>query len=356
MKNKMLFVSIAVLLAVLLNACAGTAVEETPTQPVVSTEVVPSVAATQNETAQGTPRQEERTRKLDAAAEALGVTVEELQAAFQAAIPPECAVTEGQPKKRDPNCRADFNKMAETLGVTVGKLREVLGENKRADRNKQDLTSAAETLGVSVEELQAAFQAALPPECAATESQPKKRDPNCRADLNKMAETLGVPVEELQAVIGHNKRENQLDSAAETLGVTVEELQAAFQAARPPECTATNGQPKQPNPNCQADLNKMAETLGVTVEELQAVIDHNRSGLAAAAETLGVTEDELRAALDASKPVGCATTGGQPVVGQNCRPDLTIAAKTLGVTVEDLQAALGRSKPSQQPPAGGTTP
>ena len=84
----------------------------------------------------------------------------------------------------------------QALGVTVEELDAALGRGKGPD-----FTAAAETLGVTEEELQQALEAAKPAECATTE-QDAPKDPNCRPDLEAVAETLGVTVEELQQVLG----------------------------------------------------------------------------------------------------------------------------------------------------------
>ena len=285
MKNKKyLLASTVALFAVLVSACGGVVTETTAqttdaqSAPAAEVALNPNANASTNSNgnaprnnqapriAADGPSQDGRQHDLTSAAETLGVTVEELQQALEAAKPAECADASsdqnGQPS-RDPNCRPDLNVAAETLGVTVEELQAALG----GDRGQRDLTSAAETLGVTVEELQAAFDSAKPAEC--TDGQPSQ-GVDCRADLDAVASTLGVTVEDLQAALGKDQKGLDFAAAAEALGVTEEELQAAFDSAKPAECTTDASNPK--DPNCRPDLETVAGTLGVTVEELQQVL------------------------------------------------------------------------------------
>lgn len=290
MNKKYLLITLIALFAMLVSACAGAAVETPAAQTDDSQAGAPSVTESQadnNDNAASQTRQDNPQpgredqggrgkRDMTAAAETLGVTVEDLQAAFQSAIPAECTSTDGQPN-RDPNCRPDLNVVAETLGVTVEELQAALGNSNRdgrGDRGERDLTAAAEALGVTVEELQSAFDAAKPAECI--DSEPAQ-GVDCLPDMDAVANVLGITIEELQAALGNKNKGLDFAAAAETLGVTEEELQQAFEAARPAECAAAEeGAPK--DPNCRADLDTVASTLGVTVEELQAAFGKNEGG------------------------------------------------------------------------------
>ncbi|MBN8657352.1 MAG: hypothetical protein J0M11_16595 [Anaerolineae bacterium] len=209
MKNKkILIVTCVALFAVLVSACGG-AVTQTEAQasdqqaavqeqqPAQQQPSAPGVEASLNSNApaqQGGPNNGKRgERDLTAAAEALSVTVEELQQALQDAKPAECV--DGQPSQ-GVDCRPDMEAVATALGVTVEELDAALGH-----RGGPDFAAAAETLGITEEELQQAFEAAKPAECATAEEGAPK-DPNCRPDLEAVAETLGVTVEELQQALG----------------------------------------------------------------------------------------------------------------------------------------------------------
>ena len=207
MKNKkILLVTCVALFAVLVSACGG-AVTQTQAQasdpqaavqeqqPAQQQPSAPGVEASLNSNAQqGGPNNGKRgERDLTAAAEALGVTVEELQQALQDAKPAECV--DGQPSQ-GVDCRPDMDAVATALGVTVEELDAALGRGKGPD-----FAAAAETLGVTEEELQQALEAAKPAECATAE-QGAPKDPNCRPDLETAAQTLGVTVEELQQALG----------------------------------------------------------------------------------------------------------------------------------------------------------
>lgn len=275
MNKKYLLVTMIALFAVLLSACGGVSAE-TPAQA-SETQTgeysAPSTQAVENGSApnaqtndqQGGQDRDRRNGDLTTAAETLGVTVEELQAALQSSISADCAAQTDNTE----TCRPDLTIAAETLGVTEEELKSALAnsnQNARGDRGERDLTAAAETLGVTVEELQAAFDAAKPAEC--TDGEPSQ-GVDCRPDIEAVASALGVTTEELQTALGNRQR--GLAAAAETLGVTEEELKAAFDAAKPAECTTTEeGAPK--DPNCRADLETVATTLGVTVEDLQQAL------------------------------------------------------------------------------------
>lgn len=289
MNKKYLFVTLIALFAVLVSACAG-AVTEAPIQADDPQAGAPSAPESQSADNDDTSRQDNPQqgranqngrdeRDLTAAAEALGVTVEELQAALQSSIHADCANLsdeDTQPGNRE-GCRPDLTIAAETLGVTVEELQAALGgpnRDGRGDRGERDLTAAAEALGITVEELQAAFDAAKPAECVDGEA---AQGVDCRPDMDTVASTLGVTVEELQAALGNKHKGLDFAAAAETLGVTEEELQQAFEAARPAECAATEeGAPK--DPNCRADLETVASTLGVTVEELEQALGKPEGG------------------------------------------------------------------------------
>ncbi len=282
MKNKKtLFITCVALFAVLLSACAGAVSETTAQTGAVQTEPnaveVSAAGSNANQIVSDGPAQNGRgERDLTAAAEALGVTVEELQAALQAAIPADCtggSTDQNAQPGENTKCRPDMTVVAETLGVTAEELQSALGMGGRGER---DLTAAAEALGVTVEELQQAFTDAKPAECAATDGTQPVQGTDCRPDIEAVATALGVTVEELQSALG-DRGGNRLAAAAETLGVTEEELQQALQDAKPAECaTAEEGQPK--DPNCRADLETAATTLGVTTEELQQALGKPEGG------------------------------------------------------------------------------
>jgi len=231
MKNKkyLLITSLA-LLAMLVSACAS-AVTESPAQasdpqtaPVVE---VSSQTNTEPQPVSDAPsRQNDRRggHDLTAAAETLGITVEELEQALQGAIPADCAAApsdttdqNGKPDK-GAECRPDLAVAAQTLGITADELQAALGAGRQGGRGERDLTAAAETLGVTVEELQQALQDAKPAECAAptTDTTDQSGQPDkgvdCRADLTVAAETLGVTVEELQSALGKPPQAEQAPS------------------------------------------------------------------------------------------------------------------------------------------------
>ena len=197
--KKILLVTCVALFAMLVSACGGavteTQAQSSDQQPAVQ-QSAPGVEASLNNNApaqQGGPNNGKRgERDLTAAAEALGVTVEELQAAFDAAKPAECS--DGQPSE-GVDCRADLEAVASALGVTVEELKAALPQRG------PDFAAAAETLGVTEEELQQALEDAKPADCATAEEGAPK-DPNCRPDLETAAQTLGVTVEELQQALG----------------------------------------------------------------------------------------------------------------------------------------------------------
>ena len=204
--KKILLVACVALFAVLVSACGG-AVTQTHAQasdqqaavqeqqPAQQQPSAPGVEASLNSNAQqGGPNNGQRgERDLTAAAEALGVTVEELQQALQDAKPAECV--DGQPSQ-GVDCRPDMEAVATALGVTVEELDAALGRGKGPD-----FAAAAETLGITEEELQQALEAAKPAECVTAEEGAPK-DPNCRPDLETAAQTLGITVEELQQALG----------------------------------------------------------------------------------------------------------------------------------------------------------
>lgn len=278
--KKYVFVSIAVLLAVFVSACAGTA----PELPVVTGDSGTTILTQQQAEAgngnqpldvapgQGRPRGGRGEGDLTAAAEALGVTVEELQQALQDARPAECTSMDGQPVQGI-DCRADLNVVAETLGVTVEELQAALGFGRDGGRGERDLTAAAEALGVTVEELQQAIQDAKPAECA-DQTQPVQ-GVDCRPDMDAIAESLGVTLEELEAALGRRDGPD-FAAAAEALGVTEEELQQALDDSRTVECADAEGQPR--DPNCRPDFEAAAESLGVTTEELREALGKPEGG------------------------------------------------------------------------------
>lgn len=209
MKNKkVLLVTCVALFAILVSACGGAvtqtqaqasdpqaAVQQQPAQQ--QPQSAPGVDASLNSNApaqQGGPNDGKHGgRDLTAAAEALGVTVEELQQALQDAKPAECV--DGQPSQ-GVDCRPDMEAVAAALGVTVDELDAALGH-----AGGPDFAAAAETLGITEEELKQALEAAKPAECATAEEGAPK-DPNCRPDLETAAQTLGITVEELQQALG----------------------------------------------------------------------------------------------------------------------------------------------------------
>ena len=228
--NKTLLVSSLALLALLVSACAS-AVSESPAQtgdPQTSSVVeVSSQTNTEPQPVSDGPSQQNDRRgghDLTAAAETLGITVEELEQALQGAIPADCAAApsdttdpNGKPDK-GAECRPDLTVAAQTLGITADELQAALGAGRQGGRRERDLTAAAETLGVTVEELQQALQDAKPAECAAptTDTTDQSAQPdkgvNCRPDLTIAAETLGVTVEELQSALGTPPQAEQAPS------------------------------------------------------------------------------------------------------------------------------------------------
>jgi hypothetical protein len=276
MKKNTLYASIAILIALFLSACAG-AVAETPA---VSGDAGGTLLAqpqtgveTQAQANGDAPKQGGRGGfDLTAAAEALGVTVEELQQALQDAIPAECAPTNGQPVDGI-NCRPDLTVAAESLGVTAEELQAALGKAGKGNRGERDLTAAAEALGVTVEELQQAFQDARPEECA--EGQPVQ-GVDCRADLDTVATSLGVTTEELQSALGFGERGPDITAIAEALGVTEEELQQALEDAKPEGCV--EGQQPAEGVDCHPDFETIAASLGVTTEEVQTAFQESFRG------------------------------------------------------------------------------
>jgi hypothetical protein len=201
--------------------------------------------------------------------------VEELQAALQNSVPADCANLtdqDSQPANRK-GCHPDLTIAAETLGVTVEELQAALGTGKEGGRGERDLTAAAEALGITVEELQLAIQNAKPAACV--DGQPAQ-DVDCRLNVEALATSLGVTVEEIEAVLGRRGGPD-FAAAAETLGVTEDELQQALQDVKSAECaTAEEGAPK--DPNCRPDIDAAAETLGVTAEELQQALGKPEGG------------------------------------------------------------------------------
>lgn len=279
MKTKTLFVTIAVLIAVFLSACAGVA----PEFPSVTGDAGTTILAQAQAEAggqsqplgdvpnQGAPQQ--GGPDLTAAAEALGVTVEELQQALQASIPAECVSADGQPVQGI-DCRPDLTAAAETLGVTAEELGAALGKGDNGNRGERDLTAAAEALGVTVEELQQALQDARPAECTA-EGQPAQ-GVDCRADLDAVATALGVTTEELQTALGSGGQGPDFAAIAETLGVTEEEVRQALEDAKPEGCV--EGQQPTDGVDCRPDLETIAAALGVTTEELQTAFQESFQG------------------------------------------------------------------------------
>lgn len=213
---------------------------------------------------------------LEKVAEALGVTVEELQTALKNALPAECANFERGEKPEGVNCRPDFEAVADELGVTVEELKAAL-ETAREEAIAERLASAAEQLGVSVEALQSALEDARPAECANLEVGERPADGiNCRPDFESIANELGVTTEELQSAFGRGGRGSNLENVAETLGVTTDELQQALQDARPAECANITHGEKPEGVNCRPDLEAAAEALGIDVEDLRAALRSER--------------------------------------------------------------------------------
>lgn len=206
--NRYLLIAAVAVLATLLSAC-GAAVTAAPEQTTdVQSAPVAEVSSQTNNQPQPVsdgPAQGGRggERDLTAAAEALGVTVEELQQALQAARPAECSADANTQPADGVDCRADLNIVAETLGVTVEELQSALGK-----RGGFDLAAASETLGVTEEELQQALDAAKPADCEATDQGAPGKG-GCRPDLTTAAETLGVTVEDLQSALGKLPHDGQ---------------------------------------------------------------------------------------------------------------------------------------------------
>jgi len=213
---------------------------------------------------------------LEAVAEILGVTVEELQEAFQNARPAECVP--GERPAEGVDCRPDLESVANELDVTVEEIESAF-QTARQQAQAERLDSAAEQLGVSGEALQSALENARPAECAdLTPQEARESEVNCRADLDAVADELGVTVEELQSALGKGGRGGNLDAVAETLGVTTEELKQALQDARPTECADLERGEKPEGVDCRPDLETAAETLGVDVEELQTALRNEHGG------------------------------------------------------------------------------
>jgi transcriptional regulator with XRE-family HTH domain len=141
---------------------------------------------------------------LESVAEALGVTVEELQTALQNARPAECANLERGERPEGVNCKPDFESIANELGVTVQELESAF-ETARQEARIEKLTSAAETLGVTVEELQTALENARPAECADLERDEKPEGVDCKPDFESVATELGVTTEELQTALQNER-------------------------------------------------------------------------------------------------------------------------------------------------------
>ena len=210
---------------------------------------------------------------LENVAEALGITVEELQTALQNARPAECVA--GERPAEGVDCRPDFESVANELGITVEEL-EAAFETAREEARTERLASAAEQLGVSVEALQSALENARPAECVPGERPAEGVD--CRPDFESVASELGITAEELQSALGKGGRGGNLDNVAETLGVTTEELRQALQDARPAECANIERGEKPEGVDCRPDLETVAETLGVDVEELQTALRNEHGG------------------------------------------------------------------------------
>ncbi len=209
---------------------------------------------------------------LEKVAEALGVTVEELQSAIQNARPAECADLERGEKPEGVDCAPNLEAVANELGVTVEEL-EAAFAAAREEAKLEKLAAAAEQLGVSVEALQSALENARPAECL-TEERPE--GVNCRPNFESVAEELGVTIGELQSALGRGGRGVYLGNVAETLGVTAEALQEALEDARPDECTDAQSGEKPEGVNCRPNLEAAAEALGVDVEELQNALQNER--------------------------------------------------------------------------------
>lgn len=227
--------------------------------------------------AEPTPSQQRGGENLESVAEALGVTVEELQTALKNARPAECANFERGEKPEGVDCRPDFEAAATALGVTAEEL-ETAFETAREEARTERLTSAAETLGVTVEALQTALENARPAECVGLERGEKPEGVDCRPNFESVANELGVTTEELQSALGRGGRGGNLDNVAETLGVTAEELQQALQDARPAECADFERGEKPEGVDCRPDFEAAAETLGVDAQELQTALQNERGG------------------------------------------------------------------------------
>jgi transcriptional regulator with XRE-family HTH domain len=359
MKNKKyLFISYLTLLAIFLSACAGN-VYAAPGQSAGSQTgpIVTPAENTNNQENQPPANQGNQPRAggpdLTAAAEALGVSVEDLQQALQDALPAECLNRNNGQGGPDPNCRPDLEAVASALGVTVEELQSALTSFAQGKGpGESNLVAAAETLGITVEELQQALESSLPEGCSTSNDGQAGPNSDCHPDFEAAAATLGITVEELQSALGGSQGNGQggqglnLTTAAETLGVTVDALQQALESALPSDCSTSNDGQSGPRPDCRPDLETAAATLGITVEELQSALggpkDNGQGGpglnLTTAADTLGVTEDQLKEALQNAVPSECSTSReGQ---AGDCRPDLDAVASALGVTVEELQSAL----------------
>jgi DNA-binding phage protein len=237
---------------------------------------LPSMVSAQAETASQAKGSHDWGDNLENVAEALGITVEELQEAFQNARPAECADLElTERPAAGINCRPNLEAVASELGITVEELNAAF-EAARQQAQAERLASAAEQLGVSVEALQSALENARPVECAdLTPQEARESGTNCRVDLETVADELGITTEELQSALGKGARSGNLEAVAETLGVTTEALRQAFQSARPAECAAGE---KPEGVNCRPNLETVAETLGVDVEELRTALQNERGG------------------------------------------------------------------------------
>jgi hypothetical protein len=325
MKNKKyLFISCLTLLAIFLSACAGNAYAA-PGQSAGS-QTGPIVNPAQNTNNQGnqpSANQGNQPRAggpdLTAAAEALGVSVEDLQQALQDAIPANCANANNGQGGPDPNCRPDLEAVASALGVTVEELQSALTSFARGKGpGESNLVDAAATLGITVEELQQALESALPEGCSTSNDGQTGPDSDCHPDFEAAAVTLGITLEELQSALGGPKGNGQggpglnLTTAAETLGVTVEDLQQALQNAVPSDCSASgDGQPG----DCRPDLDAVASALGVTVEELQSALLPQRQGDGLQVQNQNENRQSFQNGQGSGNGNGQSHSGGQPPQG-----------------------------------------
>lgn len=142
---------------------------------------------------------------MEALAEVLGITVEELQAAMQEAR--EMVRVEREAAREEARAQLE-TAVAEALGITVEELQTAMAE---AD-NMRDLVNV---LDISPEELREAMR---------TAQQTLREEARAEREA-AIAEALGIAVEEWQVAVEASDSPEEL---AEALGITTEELREAI--------------------------------------------------------------------------------------------------------------------------------